>query len=486
MTEDRAKDPARSDIWIAWALGGVAVLVQMLTNGRYGYFRDELYYLAASDHLAVGYVDFAPLIAWIAHASRLVLGDSLHAIRVVPALAFGGEVVLAGALARQLGGRRWAVLLASICVLACPVALANGARLAMNPLEPLFWMGCVYFLLLAINREQPKLLLWCGVLLGLGMENKHSTVFFLGALLVGLLATSRRRLIATKWFWMAAGIAFLIALPNAIWQYVHHFPTLEDLRNVKAMHKNVELPPLPFLRQQIMMLLPVSAVVWIAGLAFLLFHRDGKKYRFLAVTYLAFLAVMMALKGKDYYLAPIYPMLYAAGGVVWEKWTESRRWLRWLRVTIPAVVTAMGIVAAPLVIPILPPEQIAPYMGRLGTQGARNPRPARARCCPSTSPTSSDGQRWSRPWPASITRCPRSSAPRRRSWRATTARPARSISSARATGSRKRSAATRTTTTGDRGSTPARASFCWSGASSAPSAGAAASIGARPSILTTA
>ena len=379
MTEDRAKDTTRSDMRIAWALGGLAVLIQMLTNGRYGDFRDELYYLACSDHLAFGYVDFAPLIAWVAHFSRLLIGDSLHAIRLVPALANGGEVVLAGAIARELGGRRWAVLLASISVLVCPVVLANGARLAMNALEPLFWMGCVYFLLLAINREQPKLLLWCGVLLGLGMENKHSTVFFLGALVVGLVATSERRLIATRWFWMAAGIAFVIALPNAIWQYAHHFPTLEDLRNVKAMHKNVELPPLPFLRQQILMLLPGSALVWMAGLGFLLFHRDGRRYRILGVTYLALLAVMMALKGKDYYLAPIYPMLYAAGGVLWEKWAESRSWLRWLRIAVPAVVTAMGIVAAPLVIPILPPEQIEPYMGRLGIKIAQAETGARAR-----------------------------------------------------------------------------------------------------------
>jgi len=379
MTEDRAKDSPRSDMRIAWALGGLAVLILMLTSGRYGYFRDELYYLAASDHLAIGYVDFAPLIAWVAHASRLLLGDSLHAIRLVPALAFGGEVVLTGAIARELGGRRWAMLLGCISVLVCPVVLANAARLAMNALEPLFWMGCVYFLLLAINREQPKLLLWCGVLLGLGMENKHSTVFFLGALLVGLLATPERRLIATRWFWMAAAIAFLIALPNAVWQYVHHFPTLQDLRNVKAMHKNVELPPLPFLRQQILMLMPASALVWVAGLGFLLFHRGGKRYRVLAVTYLAFLAMMMALKGKDYYLAPIYPMLYAAGGVLWEKWAESRSWLRWLRIAIPAVVTAMGIVAAPLVIPILPPEQIAPYMGRLGLKVAQGETGATAR-----------------------------------------------------------------------------------------------------------
>jgi 4-amino-4-deoxy-L-arabinose transferase-like glycosyltransferase len=363
MSESRG-----TDLKVAWAMAALAVLVQVLTNSRYGYFRDELYYLAAGDHLAFGYVDFAPLIAWLARGSRLLFGDSLHAIRLLPALAFGGEVLITGAIARELGGKRWAMLLACLSVLVCPVVLANGGRLAMNALEPLFWMGCIWVLLLALNREQPRLLLGCGVLLGLGIENKHSTVFFLGALVAGLLATaSGRRLIATRWFWMAAAVALLLALPNAIWQYQNHFPTLEDLRNVKALHKNVELPPLPFLWQQVMMLLPVTALVWIPGLGFLLFGR----YRALGVTYLVFLAVIMALKGKDYYLAPIYPMLFAAGGVLWEQWTESRRGLRWVRFAVPAVVAALGVVAAPLVLPILPPERIAPYMEALGIKLAR-------------------------------------------------------------------------------------------------------------------
>ncbi len=361
-TEDRA------EMRIAWALAAFGVLILMLVSRRYGYFRDELYYLATSDHLAFGYVDFAPLIAWLTHIWRLVFGDSLPALRLLPALAFGGEVALTGAIARQMGGRRWAVLLSCVSVLLAPVALANGDRLSMNVLEPLFWMGCVYLLLVALNKQRPAVLLWCGVLLGLGMENKHSTVFFLGALVVGLLATSERRLIATRWFWMAAGIAFLIALPNAVWQYAHHFPTLEDLRNVKAMHKNIELPPLPFLREQILMLLPINALVWIAGLGFLLFHRDGKRYRFLGVTYLAFLATMMMLKGKNYYLAPIYPMLFAAGGVFWEKLTASHRGLHWLRVALPAAVSVSGIIAAPLVLPILPPEKIVPYREALGVK----------------------------------------------------------------------------------------------------------------------
>jgi len=180
-------------------------------------------------------------------------------------------------------------LLASGSVLLAPVILGNATRLSMNPLEPLFWMGWIYFLFLAIHRQQPKLLLWCGVLLGFGLENKHSTVFFLSALVVGLLATLERRPLARKWFWIAAAIAFANAFPNVAWEYQHHFPTLEDLRHVKAIHKNVELPPLPFIGQQILVLAPVSALVWIAGLGFLLFHRDGKRYRFLGVTYLVFL-----------------------------------------------------------------------------------------------------------------------------------------------------------------------------------------------------
>jgi hypothetical protein len=151
-----------------------------------------------------------------------------------------------------------------------------------------------------------------------------------------------------------------------VWQYQHHFPTLEDLQNVKLTHKNVELPLIPFLIQQVMMLSPPAALVWIPGLGYLLFHSQGKRYRILGVTYLVFLVTMMALKGKDYYLAPIYPMLFAAGGVLWETVGESRRGLRWARVATPVLTLAGGIAAAPIVVPVLAPEKIEPYMATLG------------------------------------------------------------------------------------------------------------------------
>jgi len=359
--------PGKHDcLWIAGAIGAFAVSLQMFTNGQYGYFRDELYYLAASDHLAFGYVDFAPLIALLAHVSRSIFGSSLHAIRLLPALVFGAEIFLTGLISEELGGRRWAIVLACVSVLTAPVILGNATRLSMNPIEPLFWMGALYFVLLTINRNEPKLLLWSGILLGLGLENKHSTIFFISALVVGFLLTDIRSLLRSKWFWIAVVITVAIAMPNFVWEYVNHFPTLEDLRNVKTLHKNVELPPLPFLQQQVMVLGPFSALVWIPGLIYVLCFKKVRRYRLVGVTYLAFLGVMMYLKGKDYYLAPIYPMLFAAGGAFWESIAEVHRRLRWVKIALPTATLLIGCVAAPIVLPILPPERVAPYFERLG------------------------------------------------------------------------------------------------------------------------
>jgi len=363
-------EPFSNDMSVAWLLAAAAVLVQMATNGRYGYFRDELYYLALSHHLDWGYVDLAPLAPFVLYIGRSLFGESLHAIRLLPALALGAEILITGLITRELGGKRFAVLLACLAVLVAPVILNNASRFSMNPFESLFWMGSIYFLLRAINHNQPELLVWCGVLIGLGLENKHSTAFFLISLMVGLLATPERRWFRSKWLWIAAGIILLLSLPNLIWQYQHGFPTWVDLNNVKKIHKNVEVPPLAFLKQQVMTLLPINALIWIAGLGFLLFHREGKRYRVLGVTYLAFLAIMMALHGKDYYLAPIYPMLFAAGGVWWQDFIESRieshLWLRWVKVALPLVMVILGAVIVPIVLPILPPDRVDPYMQALG------------------------------------------------------------------------------------------------------------------------
>src|SRR5215475_1892137 len=173
--------------------GVVALLIHLLTNSRYGYFRDELYYIACGRHLAFGYVDQPPLSILLLRLSQLLLGDSLFAIRFLPALAGAGIVALTGVIARELGGGAWAIALACAGSLCALFNLAVGNFFSMNAFEPLFWMGAVYLLVRIINGGSPMLWLWFGVLLGLGLENKHSTVFFGFGIFLALLITPERR-----------------------------------------------------------------------------------------------------------------------------------------------------------------------------------------------------------------------------------------------------------------------------------------------------
>src|SRR6266487_5625991 len=203
----------------------MALLVHLLTNGRYGYFRDELYYMACGRHLDLGYVDQPPLSILLLRLSQLLLGDSLFAIRLFPALAGAAIVTLTGIIARELGGRAWAIALACAGSLCALFNLAVGNFFSMNVFEPLFWMGCVYLLVRIINAGSPTLWLWFGVLVGLSLENKHSTAFFVAGIFVALLLTPERRHFAQKWMWFGGLIAFAIALPNIIWQLRNHWPT---------------------------------------------------------------------------------------------------------------------------------------------------------------------------------------------------------------------------------------------------------------------
>ena len=351
---------------MATLLAFVGLVIHLLTNSRYGYFRDELYFLACGDHLAWGYVDFAPMVALIAKISRVLLGDSLQAIRFLPSLAGAAKILLTGMIASELGARRFGTMLACLCALVAPISLAIDGLLTMNAFEPVFWLGSLYLLILVIKRDDPRLLIGFGVLCGLGLENKHSMLFFGFAVVCGLLFTPSRRLFASKHMWIAAALALALFLPNILWQYQHHWPTLQDLANVKRMHKNVELPPLPFVGEQILMLNPVTALVWLPGLWFLLFDGKVRRFRSLGITYLVFLALMMLLKGKDYYLAPIYPMLFAAGGVFWQQFLDTRPRAHFLQWTLPTVIAGCGILTAPLLLPILPVEGFLRYQDALG------------------------------------------------------------------------------------------------------------------------
>jgi hypothetical protein len=341
------------------------LLLHFLTNSQYGYFRDELYFIACGEHLDWGYVDHAPMVGWAAKLSRTLLGDSLFALRFLPALAGALKVLLTGLMVREFGGRRFAVALACLCVIVAPVYLVSDTLFSMNAFEPVFWMGCAYCIVLAINRREPRFWLGFGALAGLGLQNKHSMLFFGFGVFIGVLLTPERRLLKSRWLWIAGALALLIFLPNLIWEQRHDWATLELLGNVKATGKNVELAPLDFILQQFLMLLPFTAPVWLAGLWYFLFDSEGRRFRLLGVAYLVVLTLIIALKGKVYYTLPVYPMLFAGGGVIWERWLSRRR-ISWLKVAYPLLLLAGGAVFAPMALPVLPVETLIRYQDALG------------------------------------------------------------------------------------------------------------------------
>ena len=336
------------------------LLVHLLTNGRYGYFRDELYYIACARHLDLGYVDQPPLSILLLRLSQLLLGDSLFAIRLLPALAGAAIVALTGIIAREIGGRAWAIALACAGSLCALFNLAVGNFFSMNAFEPLFWMGAIYLLVRIINGGSPTLWLWFGVLLGIGIENKHSTIFFGFGIFVALLLTPERRHFTEKFIWLGGVIAFAIALPNILWQALHHWPTYELLSNIAHSNKNVALSPAQFVAQQINFMNPATLPLWLGGLVWLFGSRAGRRYCAIGIIYVVTLAEFIILHGKSYYLAPAYPMLFAAGGVAIERVLAAR--LTWLKPILLATILMAGALFAPVIVPILPPDKLVAYM----------------------------------------------------------------------------------------------------------------------------
>jgi hypothetical protein len=351
-------------MYVVLFLAMANLLFHCYFNNRYGYFRDEFDYLACGDHLAWGYVDQPPLVPFLIKICRLILGDSLRSIRFLPALATSASVILTAMIARELGGGRFALLLSAAAFIVAPMYLSDGSVLSTNSLEPLLWMGCAYFAILAIKRNEPRYWLWFGLVAGIGLQEKYSIAVFGFALVVGLLLTVQRRIFAGKWIWLGGAVAFLVFLPNFLWNVHNHWPFAQLMHNIKADGRDVALSPLAYFAQQVLILQPLLAPVWILGVFAFLFSSRLKPYRFFGWSYLVSLAVFIVLKGKNYYLAPIYPVFLAAGAVMIEGFVERPR-RAWLKPVIVTILLAAGAWLAPVVVPILPVDQFISYMQKL-------------------------------------------------------------------------------------------------------------------------
>jgi 4-amino-4-deoxy-L-arabinose transferase-like glycosyltransferase len=361
----RAANPVRRR-WLATGglvvlcLAAAELLIHLYADRFYGYFTDELYYLACARHLAWGYVDQPPLIAFITRLGVFLFGDSLSAIRFLPALAGAGKVILAGLIAREMGGGRFAQALSALSVLVAPGFLGMANLLSMNAFEPLFWLGCAYFILRIANTGNQKLWIWVGILSGLGLLNKHSMLIFGFSFVVGLILTSERRCFRSPWFWLGGLLALLIFLPNLLWNIQNHFPFLELQANIRADGRNVALSPLAFWGQETLAMLPLALPIWLGGLWLLLFTEKGKPYRVLGWACLVTFAVIYALNPRVYYLWPAFPILLAAGSVLCESWLSRPR-LRWIRFVYPCLMVVLGAILAPMMLPVLPPETYIRY-----------------------------------------------------------------------------------------------------------------------------
>jgi len=348
-------------------LGAAYFLIQWLPClwGKYGYFSDELYYLACSGRLAAGYVDHPPLSIFLLHIVRAVIGESLPVLRLVPAAAGSVLVVLVGLLARRLGAGMWGQGVAAAAVMVSPIYQVIFSFYSMNAFVLLFWAACYWILLEIEQKNRPRLWLAVGVVAGLGLLNKHTMVLFAFGLAVGLILSPARRHLRGRWLWLGLASALIILSPNLIWQAAHGWPSVEFYRNADTF-KNVVTPAYQVLIDQILFMNPAAFPIWVAGLVFLLRKPEDGRYRHLGWMFLALLALMLiAQKSRPDRIAGGYIILFAGGGAALQGVASQKGW-RWIRYTIPVLLLVWGVALAPLGLPVLSPPATAAYVTRLG------------------------------------------------------------------------------------------------------------------------
>jgi hypothetical protein len=242
----------------------------------------------------------------------------------------------------------------------------GDSLLTMNAFEPLFWMGCAWVVARILRTGDSRLWVWFGVLAGLGLENKHSMMFFGGAMIVALLLTEHRREFLKPWMWVGVAAMLALAAPNVVWQVRHHFPMLEDMRNVARTHKNVVLGPGAFVWHQIVDLHPILFPVWLTGVVWTLWSRH---WRVLGLAFVVFFVLMEAMHGKEYYLFPAYPMMLAAGSVAIAGGlarVQRPVLAASLRVAVVAVIAVATAAFLPFATWILSPQDFVAYARTIG------------------------------------------------------------------------------------------------------------------------
>jgi hypothetical protein len=337
-----------------WALSGIALVVaviHVLTNGRYGIHRDELQFLSDARHLDWGFVAYPPFTPFVERMGLEMFGVSLVGLRMFSVIAQALAIVVTGLMARELGGGRLAQVTAALAVATSGLSVFEGTEFQYTSFDYLLWVLIAYFVIRLLKSEDPRWWVVIGATIGVGLMTKYTVCFFVAGILGGMLLSQARRFFLSWWFWGGVALALLIFLPNFLWQVRHGFISLQFLQHIHVRDVD-EGRANGFMRDQFIICSNVFATpLWIAGLVYFLLDR---RYRMLAWMYAIPLALFFFGKGRGYYLAAAYPMLFAMGAVAGERWVArlKRSWRLAVEGVFFTGLAAWGLFAYAILVPI--------------------------------------------------------------------------------------------------------------------------------------
>lgn len=328
----------------------------VLIHPDFGLHLDEYLYLADADHLSWGYIEMPPLLAVLGFISKL-LGGTVFTVRLWGGLTGALTVWIVGKTVLRLKGDSRAVFIACLAFL-CAGFLRMHILFQPNFLDVLFWTLSSYFIVCLIDSNDKKYLYYIGLCFGLGILGKYSTAFYIAGFGLALLATKQRQWFTSKHLYFAMLLALVICLPNLIWQYRHNFPVMHHMELLTAQQLKYNSRR-DFMIDQVLMCFP-SLFIWLGGLYYLLFNREGKKYIAIAVIYGTVIGLLLYYNGKGYYAAAMYPSLMAFGGIWFSNLTKRKAW-RWLKWVAPVYMLAVTMLLLPLLLPVASPQRLVDF-----------------------------------------------------------------------------------------------------------------------------
>lgn len=356
ISKPRLVRAVTSDLGVLVLIAVARILVHTLTNGQYGFHRDELATLDDGRHLTWGYVAYPPLTPLVARIALELFGTSQVGLRFFATVAQGAVMVLTGLMAREFGAKRGGQIVAAVAAAIAPVSLAQGTMLQYVSFDYLWWVLIAYFVVRLLRSEDQRWWLAIGAVVGLGMQTKYTMGFLIAGMLAGLMFTDARRHLRSPWLWLGVAVSVVVYLPNFLWQMQHNFIHLEFLRSIHARDVALGRGKAFLVEQLYVASNMVTVPLWIAGLYYYFVAPEGRRYRLLGWIYVGPLVLFVFARARGYYLTPGYPMLLAAGAAWGERWVSGLTAARAVRVrrAMWQALLISGLISAAVTLPIAP------------------------------------------------------------------------------------------------------------------------------------